>query len=914
MHGALPETSRGHSSTDGRPLLKIVFGWHLDGPTCPEVPDGGAFSIDAAVAGPLELLDLLETRLGLNGPGAAPALRIAQYLSRLRALDDGERFFSRSLAADGWATARLLLGWRDELVAAGWSPGSTSWKSPRLASLAQGEARQELPLAQGSSDRARSIVARITEACPVTELTLVDDLELLPLVWRRLIEALGDAGADIHRSVLDPGARDNDLARVQALLGNGQRARLTGDDSFTLVQCENELIAADIAAEWLAASPDANRELTIVRQGDGTILDAACRRLGLAKPGGSWRSPFRGALQSLPLAFETAWQPLDAARMLELLVMSGSPVPHRIGRYFADVLRESPGTGGSDWRAAWQKAAEKSREELENNGLDDPEIDKAIRKTLAEWRAWLEPNRFARSAGIPAGDADAVCRKVQQWAQRRASVNADAIYLQTTSTAGALARTIAASGIDPIPKPQLDRMIDAVIADGVARPGTIAESAPWTTVDAPEQIWHRTHSVLWWGFSDAGATARRPPWTDAEQAELAAAGVRLLAPGATIARNLNAQRRAVLGATRRLLLISPALTAAEPTAPHPLWHEIAGMAGLSDVIVEGRSLRQKARALLCARDWKPLQVEPRALPGPIRNWSVKANRIAARGTESATSLESLLGCPLNWVLQYHARLRTSGLLDMADGNRLKGNISHAVLARFFAGPLPDDDDGIRHSVTALLDELLPEIGSPLLLPGQVRHRDELRRNTIESAVVLVAIMRGAGLSVSSTEQGLTCNLDDETELVGTLDLKLATRQGSPVIMDLKWANRAKYRQAEIEHGRPVQLATYARLLRGGSNDFPPAGYFMIKQRRMLAVDAEPFPRHVRIDGSDLQSVWGAIVEVRKRILDELAGGRVIATGVETEDGETESTEDPIGVDPPCRFCAYGGLCGVSALS
>ena len=581
--------------------MKIVFGWHLDGQTFPEIPDGGACAVDAAVAGPLEFLDLLETRLGLNSPSVAPALRIAQYLSRLRALDDGERFYSRSLAADGWATARLLLGWRDELVAAGWSPGSTSWQSPRLASFAKVETEQDTLLAPGPADRVRSIAACLADASPVDELTLVDDVRPLPLVWRRLIAALGHAGAKIDCATLEPGAQDDDLALVQALLATGKRARLTGDQSFAFVECDNELVAADIAAEWLTASPDTNNDLAIVRQGDGTILDAACRRLGLPRPGGSWRSPYRGALQSLPLAFETAWQPLDAARLLEMLVMPGSPVPHQVGRCFAEVLRAYPGSGGTDWQAAWPRAIERWREKLHTDGLDEAEIDKAIGKSMAEWRGWLEPDRFSRTAGIPARDADAICRKVQLWAQRRAAASADTVYRQTSSTAGALANTIAASGIDPIPKPQLDRMIDAVIADGVARPGTVAESASWTTVDGPEQIWRHVPAVLWWGFSDPEASAPRPPWNDAEKAELVAAGTDLLSPGDSIARDLGAQRRAILGATRRILLVKPKLTAAEPAAAHPLWHEIATMHGLEKVIVDGRSLRRRPRISLCAR-------------------------------------------------------------------------------------------------------------------------------------------------------------------------------------------------------------------------------------------------------------------------------------------------------------------------
>ena len=564
--------------------MKVVFGWRLDGPTCPETPAGGAAAIDAVVAGPLELLELLETRLGRNGPRTPTALRIAQYLARLCAVDDGERFFSRSLAADGWATARLLLSWRDELVAAGWLPKATSWASERLADIALVETHDERALTPGPADRAYSLPPHLRGACPIDDLTLVDDPQRLPLVWRRLIDALAAAGANVIPAKARLGAETTDLAKVQALLSNGKSGKeLKGDRSFSIVRCDNELIAGAIAAEWLAAAPKANGEVAIIRQGDAIILDGACGRLGLPKPGGVKPSPLRGALQALPLAFATAWRPLDAARMLELLVLPGSPVPYRIGRHFANVLREFPGTGGLRWREAWQRAEEALREEHSGDELKPSELAALVRKSLARWREWLDTEGFDRQSGLPAKAADAICRKVQHWALGRASANGDAIYPYTANAAEVLAKTIGASGLDPIPKPQLGRMIDAVIAEGVARSGSGAEAAPWIGVDSPAQIWGPVPSVLWWGFFDPETTPRRPPWTAAETAELAAAGVQPSAPEEVVALHLDAQRRAILNATDRVLLIEPTMTAAADAKPHPLRHELAILARLEPV-------------------------------------------------------------------------------------------------------------------------------------------------------------------------------------------------------------------------------------------------------------------------------------------------------------------------------------------
>ena len=706
--------------------MKIVFGWYLDGPTCPETPDGRTFAIDAAVVGPAGLLNLLEMRLGLNAPATPPARRIAQYVARLRAIDDGRGFFSRSFAADAWATARLLLSRRDELAAAGWSPASRSWRSERLAVLARAEALEEPALAPWLADRARSILTRVHGANPIDDLTLVDDPERLPFVWRRLIEALAASGTNVVRATVEHGRASGDLAAVQALISGREPGPLTGDATFSVVRYDNALAAGDIAAEWLAASPEANADVVIIRQGNPTILDAACRRLGLPPPGGNERSPFRGALQALSLAFETAWRPLDAERVLELLVMHGSPIPYRIGRHFANVLRDFPGTGGARWRGAWDAVVERLRRDLSEDGLDTAKRIRQIRKSVTEWKQWLEPERFDRNSGVTVKAADAICRKVERWAFKRGAAIGDEIYMEVASAAAGLAATIADSRIDPISKPQLDRMIDAVIAGGIERPAALAGAAPWTTVDDATEIWGRAPAVLWWGFAEAQSRAAVDPWRRAEREELAAAGAPLQSRDDMTALRLDAERRAFLNVVDRMLLIMPAASETESGATHPVWHELANLDGLGRTIVDGRGLRRGARVALGGRAWETVRTDHRPLPPPIRSWTVPAKLIGARETESATSLESLLGCPMRWVLQYGAGLRKRGLLDMTEGNRLKGSVAHEVLARFLAGPRPDDEAGIRSAVKTILDAVLPEIGSPLLLPGRWLDEEDVR--------------------------------------------------------------------------------------------------------------------------------------------------------------------------------------------
>jgi hypothetical protein len=897
--------------------LHIVFGWHLDGASFPETADGAHSSLDSAVVGPLGLLNLLEAKIGLNGPNSSPAVRIAQYLSRLQAVDDGERFFSGSLAADGWATARLLLALRDELASGGWTPGQDAWRSERLGSLAAVEHVEGLPLAPGNPDRVRAIMRCVAIHNPIGRLAIVDQIDHLPLVWRRLVDALRSGGTEVSQARSGPGAEGSDLAAIQARLVRGAAGVLSGDMSFAVVRCDDELTGAEIAAAWLSAVDDANDDVVIIRQADSTILDGACHRLGLPRPGGSARSPYRGALQVLPLAFETSWTPVHAGRLLELLMMPGSPVRPSVARIFADVLRDFPGIDGPRWRDAWNSAVSRFRERLAKSEGDVAALDKAVAEEQANWRAWLEPNRYDRARGMSAADADAVCQRVQRWASRRAGATEEPIYHDVANAAAALADTISASRLASITKTQLDRMIDTVIADGVPLPWTVAEAAAWTGVDGPEQVWGPVPRVLWWGFADPGTRPRAAPWTDSEREELAERNCSTPTVEDRLALDTAAHRRAILNATRSVMCIMPMSLSGESAAAHPIWHEIRGIVENSANIFDARSAIDVPQVEVGGRWWAQQPIQARTLPAPLRNWSAPAGAIGPRERESATSIESLLGCPLNWVLQYRAGIRESSLLDIADGNRLKGNIAHAVIARLFSEPIPADESVVRSRAAVLVDELLPQIGSIFLLPGRVRDREDVRRNSVESAVALFQIIRDSGLSVVGVEQAHEAHLDEQTTLNGIVDLELQDTNGRPVVVDLKWSNSDRYRHDEISEGRPVQLATYSQLLRRSeAGGLPSAAYFMLKQRRLLAIAQAPFPSQFWIEGTDLESTWGAIRATRRAALDQLAAGSVVATGIESDEISPSDVSDldlALTIEPPCRFCGYGRLCGQRGL-
>ena len=71
-------------------------------------------ALGAAVVGPLGLLDLLETQLGLLQAPVSRAQRIVQYRDCLQSRDEPGRCYHRSFHTDELGTAEHLLAWRDE--------------------------------------------------------------------------------------------------------------------------------------------------------------------------------------------------------------------------------------------------------------------------------------------------------------------------------------------------------------------------------------------------------------------------------------------------------------------------------------------------------------------------------------------------------------------------------------------------------------------------------------------------------------------------------------------------------------------------------------------------------------------------------------------------------------------------------
>jgi ATP-dependent helicase/nuclease subunit B len=883
--------------------------------------------------GPLGLAKRLGRVYGLRGEAAPHAERVSAYAARLAQLDDGERSFSESRKKDPWGVAAFLLGLRDRLRAAGWN-GRPLDGSPRLADLAAVErvsAPGLAPTPPGAADVFWSIVAELEREPTLPEPLAIrisaPDAAFDPILLR-VLSGLAARGAIVTRSDEETPAAPaaTDLGRLQrALLSSAAGTpgpALAGDGSVLVFEADTPLEAGELTAGYARSAPHATA--TLVAGCDPGALEVALARHGLAAFGAGERSRWRPALQVLPLRLALAFAPRDPFRAAELLMLPVTPLPWGVRRRLLDALVEQPGVGGPAWRKAIDEAA---AEEAERAGSDDPERAEAAGTAAAtalreRIETWFGGVAHEPEAGLPAPDAVRICETVARWGEGRARAGEepDPILQGAASVARALARMIAEQSLGARLSPvEVEQLHDIAAGTGFDCGATAGQAGrPGVALD-PGAVEPGAQEVVWWGFLGSDGGPAPEPWTAAERDALGSGGLEV--PDHGERRGVEAQgwRKPVLAASTRLVLVRWRLDGAAPTLAHPLDDEIAARfeSALAPCTVTSESvLTGSARHVGAARSDRPPapEVVPRAL-FRIPPETVSTDHL------SPTSLEKLLGCPIAWVLEYAAGLRRRGMARIPSGGRLLGTFAHAILEDILVGPSRLDlstaspEDAAVEAARAF-DARVGSEAAPLVARGAEVERHRAREVVSEAARALVGLLQAGGWSPRAVEDDLAGSFE-EAELTGSADLVLE-KGGSAAVLDLKLANPKRFRE-KLESGEALQVALYAEMKRTGGA-LPPTGYFMINRGELLTVDRGAFPGARELVGPSMEETLAAARDALRFWRRVLARGLVASRHEEQrkqallEAGEAAGAPAPAtgpgGMDPPCKYCEFGVVCGV----
>lgn len=885
--------------------------------------------------GPYGLARRLGRLLGMAADAASTPERIAAYTVRLDRDDDGTRSYSASRANDAFGVATYLLGLRDRLRLMGWS-GAAITGSVRLTDLSRLESRPE-PLPPGLPD----VLERLTDELRHVGTVPVPVVVQLAAPWtcfsprvRALLDALAAARADVTVLAPDgPCARpESDLGRLQRAVVDpaAPRAELRGDGSVQFLEADTALEAAELAADHLGREPLDNTTVLVATQPE--TLDAALARQGLPTLGLPVVSTLRPHLQVLLLRLSLAFTPQEPFRAAELLMLPGGPLPGHARRRLLDALAEMPGVWSPAWDAAVVDAGAEALREALADGLDDATAAAEAAKLEARIEQWFGGERADATSGLRAARAAEITSDVASWLRTRAGRCLESeepakrdqapLWSHAAAVAQTLHRMLLSRPADELLGPVALMQLHATAI------GAGAERAPWPAQAGrpavalqSANVLSTARTVMWWGFvQDVETHDTLDAWSSEERVALTAAGVVLPAPGESRKVEAWSWRRTVLACRERVVFVRWRLAGAEVVQPHPFWDELemrvaAGTLASSLVMSEAAlgNTGKQPRA-------RTVSIQPAAAIRPPLIWRIPG--ITVEGTQSASQLRTLLGCPFAWMLQHAAGLRPGRALEIADDNQLLGNFAHRLLEEVFTGPnaLSLDsatEDEARATAERAFDARVATEAAPLVLRGREIELERGRRLVGGAAAALLRHLRAGGWSIVGAEQELEGSFQGH-RLEGRADLVLHRRSdGVRAVLDLKLSG-FKYRHGELSHGRGLQLALYASMLGRVDGKLPPAAYLLLDDGQLLTVTPQAFPGSLPVDGPSLEETLDAAGEALARWKKAFAAGQVPAT---TEDsgweeemsnvvGAIPDEDEPGRYPPPCMFCRFDSMCQV----
>ncbi len=838
------------------------------GPTAP----GSAF-VGAAWVGPRGLLGILETELGLRRPVESHADRVATLVPRLFSRN---KFYSGSARVDPWGTAQRLLSFRDHLWESGWRGEGLDQR--RLIELAE----VTLGLPAGEAERLELIAGHLRgRTVDLASVELFVEQGTLSRAWQDVLAALARGGTRVHHAPLHDAAASGNLLAVRS----AGASVLPEDHTLQLVRTAGPREAARAVAAALAADPGFGE--TVFVGADG-ILDAALAEFGLPTLGAASAHRAGALSELLPMTVGLAWSPMDPALAHDWLALPDGPIPRPLARRLLATLERWPAVGNPDWLAV-----------LEHLGAS-PEGE--AREILDACATFFSP-LCDRQHEVRVRDLIPRVEKVERWAIRFAKTSA--AHAEVVEQARALRSRFQVADLSRLGPAALEAVM-ASVADSGARSSFVPEVG-YASVLRPGGVVAPARRTIWWNFFD-GSSRRRGvvALRASERAALASIGVVERPLAETVRERAQRALRPLQHTTGTLLLVAPSRDETGETAhPHALWAEVVGrLNDPSDV----RHLLRTSPTL-----GRPAARKTDAVVSPASSqWQSQVGfPLVPREVESPSSLVKLLGCSFAYGAEYLGRIRSHSVGRPTVDNRLFGQLAHEVFARLaredsLAAPK------VAERAIALLDELLPDHGGILLMPGHQQDLVELRTALAASAVVLSQFIIHEQLAVRAVETELQAPTD-VGELRGTPDLVLTDSAGALVLLDLKWSGES-YRRDELRSGTALQLAAYGTLLHAHGSMVRALGYLILRSGRLLLRGARSAHAEL-VHSTLLDDTWSAVERAWSERRAQLARGQIYAEGVTSPNHqpleEAALVQGVLSLPPPCTYCSLSVVCGRS---
>jgi len=890
--------------------MRVLVGQFLDHEPYDPSLSGKATLGDLAI-GPGGFLDWVSKYFGVIAPTDLFA-RVLAYQTALAAVTTG--FHSASFAVDPWGVARRLLKLRDDLLLAApvdFDLATMKPTSDRLVTLvAVEQAFQRGSVQRGQAELIRSILERMKMGlrAPIEVIHLAEDEASWPELWQQLWRAFSEAGTSVTLPGQEP------VKDQQSDLGTVQKKLLTPDGRSTphgAYLADGTLI--HIRASYVSEAADAVAALVGTLEKDGIVviraaeprsLDLAFSRAGLPSLGHQETSSGHSVRSILPLVLDLAIAPINPSSLLDFLKIEPSPLPESLRRAVSKTLDDKPG---------WSSAAATATVDAYVGQLPaGNEGNPVAAATKNAWLAWLmlgqEGDGTKAETLTLAGLRDllTLIEEFTTKAQKRPGLEDEG-----RSGLSELARDVSdlklfvnGHGRTTYSRVELQGMLARVLSPGLLH--SHREASRVHAVDHPASLLGPVDTVIYWmGGQSSCPRSALSAFTPAERDDLEQNGLRFLPEGLIQQQHADAVRAAVLHAKRRFVLVTAERVGNESEEPLSIWYQIeqAFVAGSGPRPLTVKSV---ASDLLPTLGAKTFLTEPRAFRNFQQIWNGTPSALTFRESESPSSIEKLVGCPLQWVLHYKAGMRGQPRHAFEIGPMQSGNVVHAVYEQFFRGAGIDQSEADqRKELAHLFESIVAESAGLLIVKGNEHERLQAKAKTIDGAVALGRAIRENGYEVDGCEVEI---VDDTAvgRIGGFVDLVLRRRDNpsDKVIIDYKWGSKAS-REQQVRDGFATQLAIYSRLL-GKGLSWPKTAYFIVFSAQLVTRHRDLFQGVYALSGPDEKFVWGQVELELQRTKNGFASG-IIPVGIRAERaGELKDTGRSFPA--PCKYCEFTMYC------
>ena len=767
--------------------------------------------------GPMGLLKQLELRAGLHTEVKSDVEREADYLNAMTPCVSGT-MFENAFNVDKIGVAGKLLGWRDNLIMAGWNGECGDLQAKKLTNLATieqnfhssgiADAWVKVRDAYKSADMLSDRVDEIMIDCPWSE---------IPFLIQDTLDSISKNGVKVTKTVLE----------------NGEQAKLD-TSKVKVVKCDD----VNDAYEWFAQIESMPEDSVVINR-DNVFLNHILYTWDKPLVHSSLIQTNPQLLQFFKLGMSIFSRPLNIQNLISYLQLPMNPIPGALRYKLSKMLLQEGGFGDKKKRAdgGVRDDWEQTIHEFEFVNKDGKATPQARTKKLV----FLSPIRNDYSDGISKDELIGYLDSLNKWAsghfadvdlaeEKKAQLHELQTFISSFKT------SLQSLSDEKVQYGDIEKLVLQIY-----RPMNYAlnqtENGAFCVVNDVRQIATPAKTILWLDCQDEDVENDTYDFlTQYEKEYLYGHGVKL----PDFANHLSTVREEhlrILSQADTVILVHSAYNGTTRLGEHSMIAEVRHTAGTLPT---------------CDKDSLFTMVKTMEKTADVDRFApvaaLELGAIDYKGRkESNSSLDTLIQLPFNYVVQYVAKLNEPNEEQLKNTHTTLGLVAH----NFFEHIIGDGkaDFQLMRQLTEdefeeRLENSIDATGLILRLPENASSLGEFRIHLKNSMLSLIDIMEhlqltpvGCEVSLPDEDSKETLELETIGKFGARIDFLLKDDKGRYVIFDFKWSYSKKYGE-KLEENTAIQLELYREAVKQtyAGKDVAAVGYYMMPRKQLITSD------------------------------------------------------------------------------